>query len=103
MEFLGMARPLDKHIDSQELDALAAFSSKSEHERPMLSRDAVREAERHLDACASCSGKVANYHRLVNRTSNAALWAAGSRTDCSVGQGVDWHEVVGGLWPQLKA
>jgi len=98
-----MARPLDKHIDSQELDALAALPSKSEHERPMLFRDAVREAERHLDTCASCNGKVANYQRLVNRTSNAALWAAGSRTDCSVGQGVDWHEVVGGLWPELKA
>jgi anti-sigma factor RsiW len=93
-----MARPLDKHIDDQELDALVP-SSKTEQDRGKLSADVVREAERHVDACASCCAKVTNYRRLVNGISNAAE----SRTDCSVGQDVDWYEVVTGVWPELKA
>jgi hypothetical protein len=103
MEFLGMARSPDKHIDDQELDALAPSPSKSEQERHKLSADVVREAERHVDACASCSGKVAKYRRLMNRISNPAVPEAESRTDCSVGQDVDWHEVAAGVWPELKA
>jgi anti-sigma factor RsiW len=98
-----MARPLDKHIDEQELAVLVASSSKNAQERYRFSADVVREAERHVDACASCSGKVAKYQRLLNPTSHAAISEAGSRTECSVGRNVDWHEVVGGLWPELKA
>jgi len=98
-----MARPLDKHIDDQELDALVTSSSKSEQERHRVSADVVRQAERHVDACASCSRKIAKYRRLVNRISNAAVSEAKSRTVCSVGQDIDWHEVVGGLLPELKA
>lgn len=98
-----MGRPPDKHIDDKELDALVPSSAKSEKERHRLSADVVREAERHVDSCASCKGKVAKYQRVLNRLSNAAVSNAGSRTECTVGQDVDWHEVAAGLWPELKA
>jgi anti-sigma factor RsiW len=103
MEFLGMGRPRDKHIDDHELDALVPSSAKSENELHRFSADVVREVERHVDSCASCKGKVAKYRRLLNRPSNAAVSNAGSRTECSVGQDVDWHEVAAGMWPELKA
>jgi hypothetical protein len=103
MEFLGMGRPPDKHIDDQELDALVPSSAKSEEDLHRLSAGVVREAERHVDSCASCKGKVAKYHRLLNRPSNAAESNTGPRAECTVGQGVDWHEVAAGLWPELRA
>src|SRR5438309_3538124 len=103
MEFLGMGRPPDKHIDDQELDALVPSSAKSEKDLHRFSAGVLREAERHVDSCTSCKGKVAKYRRLLNRPPNAAVSNTGSRAECTVGQDVDWHEVAAGLWPALKA
>src|SRR5437016_14171710 len=103
MEFLGMGRPPDKHIDDQELDALVPSSAKSEKERHRFSAGVLREAERHVDSCTSCKGKVAKYRRLLNRSPNAAVSNTGSRAECTVGQGVAWHEGGAGVWPELKA
>ena len=98
-----MGRPPDKHIDDQELDALVPSSAKSEKDLHRFSAGVLREAERHVDSCASCTWKVAKYRRLLNRPSNAAVSNTGPRAECTVGQDVDWHEVAAGLWPELKA
>ncbi len=97
-----MGRPFDKHIDTEELNALVACSLGTGQEPQGLSPDAVREAERHVKSCPECSGKVSNYRQLVNRSSNVVVSeAAPPGADCP--KDVDWHEVAAGLWPELKA
>ncbi|HZD93971.1 MAG TPA: hypothetical protein VE133_06935, partial [Candidatus Sulfotelmatobacter sp.] len=99
-----MGRPFDKHIDTQELNALAACSSEAGREPHGLSPDAVREAEHHVKFCRDCSGKVSKYRRLVNRSSKAVVSeVAPPGADCPKDNDVDWHEVAAGLWPELKA
>lgn len=97
----GMGRPLDKHVDERELDALVPSScAKKGHQ---LFADAVGEIERHVDSCAFCRRTVEKYQQLVNGLSGAVGSGAESRADCSVGQDVDWYEVATGQWPELKA
>jgi hypothetical protein len=97
-------RPFDKHIDTQELNALVAGSSEPGPELHGLSSDAVRQAERHVKACRECSGKVSKYRQFVNRLSNVAVSeVAPPGVDCPKDKDVDWHEVAAGLWPELKA
>lgn len=99
-----MGRPFDKHIDTQELNALVACSSETAPEPHGLSPDAVREAERHVKSCPDCSEKVSKYRQLVNRSSNVVVSdVPPPGADCPKDEDVDWHEVAAGLWPELKA
>jgi anti-sigma factor RsiW len=99
-----MGRPFDKHIDSQELDALVPSSSESGQDLHRLSPDASREAARHVESCGECSRKVSKYRRLMDRSSNEVIsQAAAPGADCPKDEDVDWHEVAAGLWPELKA
>jgi anti-sigma factor RsiW len=99
-----MGRPLDRHLDDQELDALVPSSSKRGQEVHRLSPHAVDEAERHVESCGVCRRKVSKYRQLVNRFSKDATPEAAPRgTDCPQDQDVDWYEVAAGLWPELKA
>ena len=99
-----MGRPFDKHIDTQELNALVFCSSETGPGSHGLSRDAVRDAERHVKSCSDCSGKVSKYRQLVNRSSNVVVSeVAPPGADCPKDEDVDWHEVAAGLWPELKA
>jgi anti-sigma factor RsiW len=103
MGLQSMGRPFDKHIDVKELDALVP-SSKRGQELPGVSPDTVREAERHVEACAACSRKVSEYQHLMNRLSNGLVaQAALPGPDCPRDQDVDWYEVAAGLWPESKA
>ena len=98
-----MGRSFDRHIDNEELNALVPSSSET-GEVPGLSPDVVREAERHVETCRSCSRKVWKYRQLVNRFSNVAVSeAAPLGDDCPKDNAVDWHEVAAGLWPELRA
>ena len=98
-----MGRPFDRHISSEELDALVPSSEAGQP--PLgLSTDAVREAEQHLESCADCRLRVKKYRRLVDRSLDMkAPQAAPPRADCPKDEDVDWHEVAAGLWPELKA
>lgn len=99
-----MGRPLDRHIDNQELSALASFSAETGHELHGISPGAIRAAERHVRSCVACRAKVSKYRQLVNRFSNVAEpEAAPPGSDCPKDNDVDWHEVAAGLWPELKA
>jgi anti-sigma factor RsiW len=96
-----MGRQPDKHIDEQELEALVLSSSDSPKTRGFLP-DSVREAMRHVESCSICSGRVAEYRRVVDQLSNLAVSEAdAAKPGCP--QHVDWHEVAAGLWPELKA
>ena len=99
-----LGRPFDKHIGNEELDALVTSSSDTGQKPPGPSREAVREAERHVESCADCRRKVSKYQQLVHRFSNVAgSKVAPRRADCPKDEDVDWHEVAAGLWPELKA
>jgi len=102
-----LRRPIDRHIDNAELNALApsagSGSSPGGGEPGGLSPDVLREAERHVASCPDCSQKVSKYRRLANALSNAAISQAAPRTAaCPRDEDVDWHEVAAGLWPELK-
>jgi hypothetical protein len=100
----NLGRPVDKHIDNEELDALVAPSADTGQKPHGLSADAVREAERHVKSCLDCSGKVSKYQQLVNRSPNVVVSeAAPPGADCPNDRDVNWHEVAAGLWPELKA
>lgn len=99
-----MGRPFDKHIDSEELNALVPWSSETGQEPPGLSWESVREAERHVRSCGDCSRKVSRYRQLVGRLSNVAVSeVAPPGADCPKDEDIDWYEVAAGLWPDLKA
>jgi anti-sigma factor RsiW len=99
-----LGRPLDKHIDNKELNALVPSLSETGEELDGLSPEAVREAERHVKSCGDCSRKVRKYRQLVDRFSNVAVpEAAAPGPNCPNDTDVDWHEVAAGLWPELKA
>jgi hypothetical protein len=68
-----MGRPFDRHIDVQELDALVLLFSKTGEELSRLPPAAVREAERHLEACEACTRKVSEYRSLMKRLSNGVV------------------------------
>jgi len=94
-----MGRPLDKHIDEQELNALVPSRSDEGQRRFGFLPPSLREAERHLAACAECRREVAQYRQLVDRTKVGPEMRApqpGCPTD------IDWHEVVSGLWPESQ-
>jgi anti-sigma factor RsiW len=98
-----VGRSFDRHIDNEELNALVPSSSET-GEVSGLSPDDVREAERHVETCGSCSRKVWKYRQVMNRFANVAVSkAAPPGDDCPKDDAVDWHEVAAGLWPELKA
>src|SRR5216683_3149474 len=100
----NLARPFEKHIDNEELNALVAPSADTGQKPHGLSQDSVREAERHVKSCRDCSGKVSKYRQLLGRRSNVVVWEAVlPGADCPKDKDVDWHEVAAGLWPELKA
>jgi anti-sigma factor RsiW len=98
-----MGRPFDRHIDVQELDALVPLFLKAGEELSGFSRDAVHEAERHLEVCEACTRKVSEYRSVMERLSNGVVSDAAPRgPDCPQNQDVDWYEVAAGLWPESK-
>src|SRR6266699_5032998 len=100
----NLGRPVDKHIDNEELDALVAPSADTGQKPHGLSADAVREAERHVESCGDCGRKVSKYRQLVNRSSDVVVSeAAPPGAECPKDKDADWHEVAAGLWPELKA
>ncbi len=98
-----MGRPIGKHIDNQELDALVPTASESGHEPHKLSPEIVREAAAHIATCVDCGAKVAKYKWLVDGTETVLTSAAPYRANCPKDSDVDWHEVAAGLWPEIKA
>ena len=101
MGLQNIGRPLDKHIDEQELNAFVS-SCIDEGQKVIGSLPASRaEAGRHLASCAECRRKVAQYFQLEHRTDVGTPDIHAPQPGCPTD--IDWHEVAAGLWPELKA
>ena len=99
-----MSRSFDKHLDNQELNALVPSSSETGNATPRLAPDRLHDAQRHVQSCQGCAGKVAKYRQLVSGfAAIKASKAASAAASCPRGESVDWHELAAGLWPELKA
>lgn len=97
-----MGRRLDRHLNSQELRALAPWPADEVHENAGSSAEAYSAAAFHVLGCKECSQALARYRRIVALQSEAAVSRTTSAgADCP--GDVDWHEVAAGLWPELKA
>ena len=95
-----MGRPFDKHIDEQELNALvpSCVDDRPKGYRPLS--DSLPEAVCHVASCAECRWKVEQYRRLVERTDVGASAIHPPEAGCPTD--IDWHEVAGGLLPELR-
>ncbi|HXJ90969.1 MAG TPA: hypothetical protein VMS18_29445 [Candidatus Binatia bacterium] len=93
-----MGRPLHKHIDSDELAALVP-SREGDGDAPRLCPENVREAAMHVASCKDCREKVQQYSALTN-LATCAPQSAHAGEDCP--EGVNWHEVAAGEWPEVK-
>jgi len=99
-----LGRPLDKHLDNQELSALVPSSCETGPTTAELSPSSVRAARQHAESCVECGEKVSKYRRLLNGHPKTAVpESARPGTDCPTLNGEDWREVAAGLWPQSKA
>jgi anti-sigma factor RsiW len=98
-------RPLDKHIDNEELNALVPSTLETVGAKGKgLSPEALRAAERHVAWCWDCGRKVAKYRQLVMRLPEAMiLEEPPQEVTCPTGEDVDWDDVAAGLWPEWKA
>jgi len=95
-----MGRPLSKHIDEQELNALVPSSARQRQRAggPLLV--SMLAAARHVASCAECERKVAQYRQLIEGT-NVSTWEIHEpQPGCPAD--VDWHDVAAGLWPELR-
>ena len=98
-----MGRPFDKHLDSQELNALVPRSPETET-KLHFSTDALRVAASHAQFCTDCGRKLSKYRRFVSGLASAAVTEATPRgAGCPKDEDVDWHEVAAGLWPEWKS
>lgn len=99
MGLWNMKRPLGKHIDTGELDALVPSTAQDKHE---LSSEALLAIQLHVEFCRECSRKVSEYRRVLIGLSKSRVSAAAlPGVDCP--RDVDWHQVAAGLWPELQA
>jgi anti-sigma factor RsiW len=97
-----LGRPIERHIDNQELHALVPSRAEARREVPSLSQDDVREAQLHVRSCLDCGKKVWQYWLLVNRMSIVSE-AAPPGPDCPKEDDVNWYEMASGQWPEFKA
>jgi len=96
-----VSRPLSKHIDNAELDALMPTVPEMAPTLDGSSLDVTREIRQHVAACQECREKVQQYLFLVSPQPTEVRPAAARGPDCP--EDIDWYDVVLGLWPEFKA
>jgi len=98
-----LARPLGKHIDNEELQALVPSRGEAMGVSSRLSGEEVGAAQLHVRSCLDCGKKVWKYWLLVNRISIVVSESAPPGPDCPKDDDVNWYELASGHWPEFKA
>jgi CHAT domain-containing protein len=97
-----LIRPPDRHLDSDELDALVASQASGVPVFGRLSEDAVQEAQRHVESCENCDRKV-QMHRSAQSAISLRVMS------CQVAEGpncsdeTEWVKVAAGLLDETQA
>lgn len=97
-----MTRPLEKHLDDAELDALVSSPNRVTGPGP-TSESILSDAERHAESCEDCNRKV-----QMHKHAQGELFGLNSLEPAQPGEGCpqgeeDWLQVAAGLLPDEKA
>jgi tetratricopeptide (TPR) repeat protein len=97
-----LIRPLDRHLDGDELDALVLSQAPGVYFARRLSEEAVREAQSHVESCQDCDRKV-QMHRSAQSTISlrAMSGQAGKGPNCC--EETEWVRVAAGLLEDSEA
>jgi len=97
-----LTRPLDRHLDGDELDALLMPQALGVSPSGRLSEEALREAQRHIESCQDCDRKVQMHRSAQNAISLRATSGQARRgTNCS--EETEWVRVAAGLLEEDEA
>ena len=97
-----MTRPLDRHLDSDELEAIVMSPPLGVSNAVRLSKEAVQEAQHHVDSCQDCERKV-----QMHRSAQSAISLWGTRGQAPKGPNcsdeTEWVRVAAGLVEETEA
>jgi CHAT domain-containing protein/tetratricopeptide (TPR) repeat protein len=96
-----LTRPLDKHLDNDELDALVSSHAASVTDSGRLSEQALGEAQYHVESCQDCIRKVQMHKSVQSEIVGIGVPSnVPASPDCI--SDVEWLNVAAGLLPEVK-
>jgi CHAT domain-containing protein len=96
-----LKRPLDKHLDRDELDGLVSLQATSVSGSEQLSESALREVQRHVESCQDCSRKLQRHQLVHGQILRMRVPGPSPSTPECIGD-AEWQEVAAGLLPETK-
>jgi CHAT domain-containing protein/tetratricopeptide (TPR) repeat protein len=97
-----LIRPLDRHLDADELDALVASQAPGVTVAGRRSEEAVREAQHHVESCQDCDRKVQMHRSAQSAISLRAMSGQAVKgPNCS--DETEWIRVAAGLLEEGEA
>ena len=96
-----MTRPSDKHLDSDDLDALVSLLKGGEPGAEWVSEAALAEALSHARSCPDCGRKVQMHKSVQDEMSQHRTATQPAGPDC-LGE-AEWLDVAAGLLPEERA
>jgi CHAT domain-containing protein/tetratricopeptide (TPR) repeat protein len=96
-----LTRPLDKHLDSDELNRLVSLRETSVSGSEQLSELALREVQRHVESCQDCSRKLQRHQFVHSEILRMRVPNPTPPTPECVGD-AEWLEVAAGYLPETK-
>lgn len=96
-----MTRPLDKHLDGDELDSLVSLQGISVPGSVQLPESSRREARRHVESCRECSQELQRHQFVYDEMSRMRVPHPPPSTRECIGD-AEWPEVAAGLLPEAK-
>lgn len=97
-----MTRPLDRHLDGDEVDALVTSQATGVPVAGQLSEGAIREAQRHVEACQDCDRKV-QMHRSVQKVISQRAMGDQKAKGPNCSDESEWVKVAAGLFRETEA
>jgi len=97
-----LTRPLDRHLDSDELDALVLSQAPGVSVARRLSEEVFREVQLHVESCQDCDRKVQMHRSAQNAISLRVMTGQAAKgSNCS--EESEWVRVAAGLLENTEA
>jgi CHAT domain-containing protein len=97
-----LTRPLDRHLDGDELDALVTSQAPGVSVSGTLPQEATGEAQRHVESCQDCDRKVQMHRSAQSAISQRAMGGQATKgPNCSVE--TEWVRVAAGMLETTEA